>query len=92
MQIGMFAKTFPGSEPAGVLAAVRDAGFAVTQFNLACAGLPSMPDEVPAEAIAAIACRRRRFRRRPRGAVGHLQHGASGSRRCATTACAGWRS
>jgi len=54
MQIGVFAKTFPGSEPAGVLAAVRDAGFAVTQFNLACAGLPSMPDEVPTAAIQAI--------------------------------------
>lgn len=54
MQIGVFAKTFPGNEPAGVLAAVRDAGFAVTQFNLACAGLPSMPDEVPAAAIQAI--------------------------------------
>ncbi|MER8439656.1 sugar phosphate isomerase/epimerase [Mesorhizobium sp. M1312] len=55
MQIGVFAKTFPGSEPAGVLAAVRDAGFAVTQFNLACAGLPSMPDAVPEDAIHAIA-------------------------------------
>jgi len=54
MQLGVFAKTFPGSEPAGVLAAVRDAGFAVTQFNFACAGLPSMPDDVPAEAIQAI--------------------------------------
>lgn len=54
MQIGVFAKTFRRSEPAGVLAAVRDAGFAVTQFNLACAGLPSMPDEVPAAAIQAI--------------------------------------
>ena len=54
MQVGVFAKTFPGSEPAGVLAAVRDAGFAVTQFNLACAGLPSMPDAVPDEAIRAI--------------------------------------
>ncbi|RUT97545.1 sugar phosphate isomerase/epimerase, partial [Mesorhizobium sp. USDA-HM6] len=54
MQIGVFAKTFPGSEPAGVLAAVREAGYAVTQFNLACAGLPSMPDEVPDEAIHAI--------------------------------------
>ncbi|MEZ2333679.1 sugar phosphate isomerase/epimerase family protein [Mesorhizobium sp. RCC_202] len=54
MQIGVFAKTFPGSEPAGVLAAVRDTGFAVTQFNLACAGLPSMPDAVPDEAIRAI--------------------------------------
>lgn len=55
MQIGVFAKTFPGSEPAGVLAAVRDAGFAVTQFNLACAGLASMPDHVPLDSIRAIA-------------------------------------
>ncbi|RWA75130.1 MAG: sugar phosphate isomerase/epimerase [Mesorhizobium sp.] len=54
MQVGVFAKTFPGNEPAGVLAAVRDAGFAVTQFNLACAGLPSMPDSVPDEAIRSI--------------------------------------
>ncbi|MER9249204.1 sugar phosphate isomerase/epimerase [Mesorhizobium sp. M0590] len=55
MQVGVFARTFPGSEPAGVLAAVRDAGFAVTQFNLACAGLPSMPHAVPEGAISAIA-------------------------------------
>lgn len=55
MQVGVFAKTFPGSEPTGVLAAVRDAGFAVTQFNLACAGLPSMPDAVPGDAIRSIA-------------------------------------
>ncbi|TIR87531.1 MAG: sugar phosphate isomerase/epimerase, partial [Mesorhizobium sp.] len=34
--------------------AVREAGFAVTQFNLACAGLPSMPDDVPDEAIRTI--------------------------------------
>ncbi|MDX8447604.1 sugar phosphate isomerase/epimerase family protein [Mesorhizobium captivum] len=54
MQVGVFAKTFPGSEPAGVLAAVRDAGFAVTQFNLACAGLLSMPEDVPEEAVQAI--------------------------------------
>lgn len=54
MQVGVFAKTFPGSEPTGVLAAVRDAGFAVTQFNLACAGLPSMPDAVPDAAIETI--------------------------------------
>jgi sugar phosphate isomerase/epimerase len=55
MQIGVFAKTFPGSEPTGVRAAVRDAGFAVTQFNLVCAGLPSMPDTVPDDAIRSIA-------------------------------------
>ncbi len=55
MQIGIFAKTFPGTDPAAVLAAVRDASYATTQFNLACAGLPSMPDAVPDETIAAIA-------------------------------------
>ncbi|PBC03457.1 sugar phosphate isomerase/epimerase family protein [Mesorhizobium sp. WSM3860] len=54
MQVGVFARTFPGSEPAGVLAGVRGAGFAVAQFNLACAGLPSMPDDVPDAAIRAI--------------------------------------
>jgi sugar phosphate isomerase/epimerase len=55
MQIGIFAKTFPGTDPAAVLAAVRDAGYATTQFNLACAGLPSMPNAVPDETTAAIA-------------------------------------
>jgi sugar phosphate isomerase/epimerase len=55
MKIGIFAKTFPGTEPRAVLAAVRASGYAAAQFNLACAGLASMPDTVPAEAVAAIA-------------------------------------
>lgn len=54
MQLGIFAKTFAGSDALSVLKAVRDSGFATTQFNLACVGLPSMPDAVPPEAIAAI--------------------------------------
>ncbi|MEO9338315.1 sugar phosphate isomerase/epimerase [Mesorhizobium sp. SB112] len=55
MQLGIFAKTFPGTDPVSVLAAVREAGYATTQFNLACAGLPSMPEyEVSAEAISTI--------------------------------------
>ena len=33
---------------------MRDAGFATTQFNLACAGLPAMPDAVPPEALARV--------------------------------------
>jgi sugar phosphate isomerase/epimerase len=52
MRLGIFAKTFTGSDPAAVLAAVKRAGYETTQFNLACAGLPSMPDAVPANAIA----------------------------------------
>jgi sugar phosphate isomerase/epimerase len=54
MRLGIFAKTFPGNEPDAVLAAVKQAGYEMTQFNLACAGLPSMPDAVPADAVASI--------------------------------------
>ncbi|WP_062203420.1 sugar phosphate isomerase/epimerase [Aureimonas sp. AU12] len=54
MRLGIFAKTFPGTDPASVLTAVAATGYETTQFNLACAGLASMPDEVPPEAIAAI--------------------------------------
>ncbi len=54
MQIGIFAKTFPGTDPQTVLSAVAASGYGATQFNLACCGLPSMPDAVPQDAIEAI--------------------------------------
>lgn len=54
MQIGIFAKTFPGTDPLTVLSAVAASGYTATQFNLACCGLPSMPDTVPDSTIAAI--------------------------------------
>jgi sugar phosphate isomerase/epimerase len=54
MQLGIFAKTFPGTDPERVLSAVRASGFATAQFNLACAGLPSMPDAVVGDTIDAI--------------------------------------
>ena len=57
MQIGIFAKTFAGTDPQQVLAAAGAAGFGTVQFNLACAGLPSLPTEIVAEAavVARIA-------------------------------------
>ena len=55
MRLGIFAKTFPGSEPAPVLAAVAAAGFETAQYNFACSGLPAMPDSIPQAAAAAIA-------------------------------------
>jgi sugar phosphate isomerase/epimerase len=55
MRLGIFAKTFPGSDPRTVLSAARRAGFAAVQYNMACSGLPSMPDDIPAEAVAAVA-------------------------------------
>lgn len=55
MRLGIFAKTFAGSEPAPVLAAVAAAGFETAQYNFACSGLPAMPDGIPPDAAAAIA-------------------------------------
>lgn len=55
MQLGIFAKTFPGTDPELVLSQVRESGFATAHFNFACAGLASMPDGVSPEVISAIA-------------------------------------
>ncbi len=55
MRLGIFAKTFPGSEPAAVLGAARAAGFACVQYNMVCSGLPAMPDAVPAGTARAVA-------------------------------------
>lgn len=55
MRLGIFAKTFSGSDPATVLAAVKAAGFDAAQYNFACSGLPSMPDAVSPEVTRAIA-------------------------------------
>jgi sugar phosphate isomerase/epimerase len=58
MQLGIFAKTFPGHEPSAVLQAARAAGYDAVQYNMACSGLASMPDAIPedvAEAVAAAA-------------------------------------
>ncbi len=53
MQLGIFAKTFARSTVEQTLQAVADAGIAAVQFNLSVLGLPTVPDTVPAEAIAA---------------------------------------
>lgn len=54
MQIGIFAKTFPGTDPSAVLKAVADAGFAATQYNMACSGLPSLPDAIDSGTAEAV--------------------------------------
>ena len=60
MQLGIFAKTFPGGAPDEVLAQVAAAGFACTQFNMACAGLPSLPGAIPDAVAASVAAASRR--------------------------------
>ena len=55
MELGIFAKTFRRPDAHGTLEAVRALGLECVQFNFECAGLPSMPAEVPPPTLAAIA-------------------------------------
>ncbi|MDR7034944.1 sugar phosphate isomerase/epimerase [Mesorhizobium sp. BE184] len=55
MRLGIFAKTFPGTDLASILSEVAAAGFDTAQYNFACSGLSAMPDRIPSEAAAAIA-------------------------------------
>ena len=55
MRLGIFAKTFAGEAPLPVLSAVRDAGYAAVQYNMACSGLGALPAVIPAAAAAAVA-------------------------------------
>jgi hypothetical protein len=48
MRLGIFAKTFPGNDPVTVMSAARMAGYGAVQYNMACSGLPAMPDAIPA--------------------------------------------
>lgn len=54
MRLGIFAKTFPGSEPRTVLAQAKAAGFDAVQYNMACSGLPSLPDAISEAQASAI--------------------------------------
>ena len=55
MRLGIFAKTFSETDPHAVFAQVKAAGFATAQYNMACSGLPSMPDEIPPRVATAVA-------------------------------------
>jgi len=53
MQLGIFAREFARPTVAQTLQAVADCGISAVQFNLSVLGLPTVPDTVPAEAVAA---------------------------------------
>lgn len=46
MQLGIFTKTFSRTSLDETLQAVRNAGLTSVQFNMACVGLPTIPDAV----------------------------------------------
>jgi len=55
MRLGIFAKTFPGNDPLAVFRAAGAAGYASVQYNMACSGLPAMPDSLSDADCAAVA-------------------------------------
>jgi sugar phosphate isomerase/epimerase len=58
VKLGIFAKTFEGTAPGAVFRAVRRAGYASVQYNMACSGLSPLPLAIPdgvAEAVRAAA-------------------------------------
>jgi len=54
MRVGIFAKTFVRSSLGETLDAVRAHRVGCVQFNMSCAGLPTMPEEIPAELAECI--------------------------------------
>jgi sugar phosphate isomerase/epimerase len=54
VQIGIFAKTFVRPNLAATLDAVAAHGIKAVQFNLSCAGLPTLPDALDDATCAAI--------------------------------------
>lgn len=55
MRLGIFAKTFARTTPGAVIGQARAAGFSTVQYNMACSGLPAMPDAIPIETAKAVA-------------------------------------
>ena len=49
MKIGVFAKTFSGTEPSSVLTACKSAGFDCVQYNMTCSGLSALPTAIDKE-------------------------------------------
>ncbi len=54
MQLGIFAKTFEGIDPAIVLNKAKISDYACVQYNMACSGLGAMPDQISPEITHAI--------------------------------------
>ena len=90
MRLGIFAKTFPGTDPAPVLAAVRARRL---RLHAVQHGLRRPARDARRDRPEAVDCDRGRGAvrgRGDRGALGHLQHGPPRPGRARPRACAGW--
>ena len=55
MELGIFTRTFDTRGALPTLRAVAASGFTTAQFNFACLGLPSMPDQINTDDVSAVA-------------------------------------
>ena len=55
MRLGIFARTFAGTDPDTVLRQAAAGGYSCVQFNMACAGLHAMPDAISPAVRASVA-------------------------------------
>jgi len=54
MQLGVFARIFERPTLAELFSSVREHGFGCVQFNLACAGLPKLPQKIAPDLIQRV--------------------------------------
>ena len=54
MDVGIFAKIFKRATLAETLDAIRAHGISAVQFNMACAGLPTLPEQIDPALIEGI--------------------------------------
>lgn len=54
MKLGIFAKTYSRSSLNEIYEQMQADSMQVTQFNMACVGLPSMPDKIPPSVVTDI--------------------------------------
>lgn len=54
MELGIFAKTFTRPTLEALLEAIKGYGFTCVQFNMACVGLPTLPDQIDPALVEGI--------------------------------------
>ena len=54
MQLGIFAKTFAGSNPETVMSRIKGAGYKLAHYNMSCSGIDPMPLKIDIETVDAV--------------------------------------
>lgn len=54
MRLGIYARTFPGTDPDSVLAAAAEAGFGLVHYNMSCSGLAPLRESIPGAVAAGV--------------------------------------